>query len=107
MQTISMTDAKSSTISDSSMESFISDLTRRKTNKFNQLREENFKRNQSVEITNDEQNDLIEEIRKCLDARDDEELEGLIDRQIDKWIDERRFQLPRSIVCEILEYSSR
>lgn len=88
------------------MEDFISELTTRKQSKFNQLRLNIMKRNQSQdEITSVEQNDLIEEILNCCSEMESnsEKLESLID----KWIIERPRSLPRSVLDEMLEFSFR
>lgn len=84
------------------METFISDLTQRKVNKFNQLRRENIRRNQSQAQINVVQHELIEEIYSCLDERDEEQLEELID----KWLEKPTHRFPRSALCEVLELSS-
>lgn len=88
-----------------SMESFISEITRRSADKFNQLRVANLRRNQSQdEITDacDGQSALIEEIHNCLDTSDEDELENLIS----KWI-RLGLTLPRAVICEVLEFASR
>lgn len=82
-----------------SMESFISDLTQRKVNKWNE-RLETLNRNQSqVKIASAVQRELIEEIHNCLDTFDSEELENVIDKSLNA-------RLPRSVICEALEFSS-
>jgi hypothetical protein len=86
-----------------SIESFISDLTQRKSAEFNQLRKENLSRNQSQdEKINAEQADFVEEILDCLGSRDEEELT----RVIDVWTAERRHKLPNDVLIEILEFAS-
>lgn len=62
------------------------------------------KRNQlQIDIKAVEGNDvLIDEIHKCLDSRDDNDLTSLIDN----WLGNRRNKLPRSVIYEILEFSS-
>lgn len=86
-----------------SMESFISEITRRSADKFNQLRVANLRRNQSQEeITGecDGQRELIEEIHNCLDISDEDELENLISKTLG-------LTLPRAVICEVLEFASR
>lgn len=88
-----------------SMESFISEITRRSADKFNQLRVANLRRNRSQdEITDDSdgQSALIEEIHNCLDSSDEDELEDLIN----KWI-RLGLTLPRAVICEVCEFASR
>lgn len=94
-------------ISDS-MENYISELGKRKANKFNKLRSESLSKQSEDEISRvEEHSELIEEINRCLDdERDCERIENLID----KWINARRQRcstLPHSVVCELLELSSR
>ena len=84
------------------MESFISDLTARKVNKFNQLRRESFRRNQSQAKISVRHHDLIEEIYECLDSRDEEALERLTN----KWLENPSNQLPRSVLFEMVEFAS-
>lgn len=85
------------------MESFISDLTTREINKFNQLRRESTRRNQSQATISVKQHDLIEEIYDCLDSRD----EGALESVIDKWLEKPTIQLPLATLCELVEFSSR
>lgn len=84
------------------METFISDLKERQVNKFNQLRREQIRWNQSRSKISDEQHDLIEEINDCLDTRDEQALESAID----KWLENPIPQLPRATLCEVVEFSS-
>jgi hypothetical protein len=90
------------------MENFISDLTARKLNKWNELRKEAINRNQSqsVEIaSSDEQKHLIDEIHSCLDTHDDEMLETLIRKYLHNFTGSAA--LPRIILLEVLEYMCR
>lgn len=89
------------------METFISDLTQRRTNKWNELRKETetLSRNQSQdEIASDEQHALIEEIYNCLDSHDDDgdELENVID----EWQRKYENPLPRELLHELFELAS-
>jgi len=84
-----------------SMETFISELTTRKINKFNKLRGE-IRRNQSQADISVKQRDLFKEIYDCLDSRDEEALESVID----KWL-EKPIQLPLATLCELVEFSSK
>lgn len=88
------------------METFISDLARRRTDKWNELRKETeaLSRNQSQdEIASDEQHDLIEEIYNCLDSHDaDDELENVID----EWRRKYELPLPRELLDELFEFTS-
>lgn len=87
-------------ISDS-IESFISDITQRRQEKFNQLRRENTKRNQ-MEVTPVEGNDVIDKIHNCLDARDEDELTIVID----SWLEKPANTLPRSVIGNVLAFAS-
>jgi hypothetical protein len=90
------------------MENFISDLTARKLNKWNELRKEAINRNQSqsVEIaSSDEQKHLIDEIHSCLDTHDDEMLELLIRKYLHNFTGSAA--LPRIILLEVLEFICR
>lgn len=88
------------------METFISDLTQRRTNKWNELRKETetLSRNQSQdEIASDEQHALIEEIYNCLDSHDDgDELENVID----EWQRKYENPLPRELLDELFEFTN-
>lgn len=84
------------------METFISDLRERETNKFNQLRREQIRWNQSQSKISAEQHDLIEEIYNCLDTRDEEAVESVID----KWLENPIPRLPRATLCEVVEFAS-
>lgn len=85
------------------METFISDLKLRQVNKFNLLRREQIRWNQSKSKISEEQHDLIEEINNCLDTRDEQALEN----EIDKWLENPTTpQLPRATLCEAVEFSS-
>lgn len=88
------------------METFISDLTQRRTNKWNELRKETetLSRNQSQdEIASDEQHALIEEIYNCLDSHDDgDELENVID----EWQRKYENPLPRELLHELFEFTN-
>lgn len=95
-----------------SMENFISDLTTRKLNKWNELRKEAINRNQSqsVEIaSSDEQKRLIDEIHSCLDTHDDERLEMLIRKYLHSFDNaQTNFSaLPRIVLLEVLELFCR
>lgn len=86
------------------MEIFISELTQRKANEFNQLRRANLKRNQLEDkIESDEQSDIIEKIHNCIETRDGAGLELLID----KCLESPKRTLSRSITCELLEFAGR
>ncbi|CRK89470.1 CLUMA_CG003208, isoform A [Clunio marinus] len=84
------------------MESFISELTQRKSEEFNKLRM-NIKLNKvQNEITSIELQTSIEEIYNCLDTHDGERL--MI--EIDKCLQKTDCKLPRYVLCETSEYAS-
>lgn len=84
------------------MEAFISEITTNKINKFNQIKKEINKRNQSHPEISEKQHVLIEEIYRCLDEREETTLESVID----KWLNKQSIQLPISTLCELVEFSS-
>lgn len=66
------------------------------------MRNEFIRRNQSQTTISKSQHDLIDEIYECLDSYDEDALEILID----KVLKNPTMLLPRSTLCEILEFSS-
>lgn len=95
-----------------SMENFISDLTTRELNKWNELRREAINRNQSQSFeiaSSDEQQRLIDEIHSCLDTHESCELEKLIRKYLHASTDSRQSIaiLPRIVLLEVMEFACR
>ena len=87
-----------------SMESFVNDLTKKKTNRWLLRKEVINSRSQSQEeITSVEQQDLIDDIHRCLDEQNEIGLEKLIDL----WEKKNTIILPYSVSCEALEFSAK
>lgn len=89
------------------METFANDLAEQKKNRYLQLRKETIKnRNKSQEENTSRELKLIDDIHKCLDLRDEESLEILID---DAWEEKHAIStihLPIAVLCEAMEFAS-
>lgn len=85
------------------METFVNDITAQSSHRWLKRKETINNRNQSEEeITSAKQHELIDEIHRCLDLKDDEALEKLIDA----WAEKHIILLPHAVSCEAMEFAS-